>query len=128
SRSQHIYRITMQRGRRRNIRKRPTIRSSEQERTARLTLDSIALLVHGPVVPPAQKREIRERSGPTSSPVPEMMPLTEGHATPREAATPVPMLQSSAQGGRYRPRPRPNLSDPPIHIVLHDDPRRVTGQ
>jgi hypothetical protein len=94
SRSQHIYRITLQRGRQRHIRKRPTVRSPELERTVRLALDSIALLVHGPVVPPTQKREIRERSGPAPSPMPEMMPLTGDHATARKAATPVPMLQS----------------------------------
>jgi hypothetical protein len=60
--------------------------------------------------------------------MPEMMPLTERHATAREAATTVPILQRPAQGGRYRPRSRPDLSDPPIRIVLHDDPGRVTGQ
>jgi len=96
SRSQHIYRITLQRKRRRHIRERPAIRTPELKRPVRLTLDPVALLVHGPVVPSTQKREIRERSGPTSSPVPEMMPLTEGHATAREAATTVPMLQSPA--------------------------------
>jgi hypothetical protein len=94
--SQQIHRITLQRGRRRHIRERPAIRTLELERTVQLTLDPITLLVHGSMVPPTQKREIRERSGPTSSPMPKMMPLTEGHATAREAATTVPMLQSPA--------------------------------
>jgi len=76
SRSQHLYRITLQRGRGRHIREGLTIRTPELERAFRLTFDLIALLVHGSVVPPTQKREIRERGGPTSSPMPEMMPLT----------------------------------------------------
>jgi hypothetical protein len=53
---QFLDQITLQRGRQRHIRKRPTVWSPELERTVRLTLDSIALLVHGPVVPPTQKR------------------------------------------------------------------------
>jgi hypothetical protein len=125
---QFLDQITLQPGRRRHIRERLAIRTPELERTVRLTFYLIALLVHGSVVAPTQKREIRERSGPSSSPVLEMMPLTEGHSTARKAATPVPMLQNPAKGGRYRPRPRPDLSDPPLRIVLHDNPRRVTGQ
>jgi hypothetical protein len=94
--SQHVYRITPQCRRRWHIRKRPAIRTPELEGAVRLPCDFIALLVHGPVVPPTQKREIREGGGPTSSPMSKMMSLPERHATAREAATTVPMLQSPA--------------------------------
>lgn len=76
SRPQHLNWITLQHGHRRHIRERAAIRPPELERAARLSFYLIALLVHGSVVPPTQKREIRERGGPTSSPMPEMMPLT----------------------------------------------------
>jgi hypothetical protein len=84
------------RGRRRHLRQRPAIRPPESQRPVRPARDLITLLVHGPMMPTAEQREVRERGGPAVRPVAEMMTLPEADTTAGEAATPVPMVERSA--------------------------------
>jgi hypothetical protein len=97
------------RARRRHLKQSPTIRPPESQRPVRPARDLVTLLMHGPVMPAAEQREIRERCRPAVRPVTEMMPLPETHTAAREAATPIPMVERSPQGGRNRPRPCTNL-------------------
>jgi hypothetical protein len=94
------------RGRRRHLRQRPAIRPPESQRPVRPARDLIALLVHGPMMPAAEQREVRERCRPAVRPVAKMMPLPKADAATGEAATPVPMVERSPQSGGNRPRPR----------------------
>jgi hypothetical protein len=81
------------RGRRRHLRQRPAIRPPESQRPVGPTRDLVTLLVHGPMMPPAEQREVRERGRPAVRPVAEMMPLPEANTAAGEAATPVPMVE-----------------------------------
>ena len=45
-------------GRRRHLRHRPAIRPPESQRPVRLARNLIALLVHGPMMPAAEQREV----------------------------------------------------------------------
>jgi len=83
-------------GRRRHLGQRPAIRPPESQHPVRPARDLITLLVHGPMMPPAEQRKVRERGRPAVRPVAEMMPLAEAHAAAGEAATPVPMVERSA--------------------------------
>jgi len=56
-----------------------------------LTLET--LLVDGAVVPATEQREIRQRRRAAMRPVADVMALAERHATAREAAAEVPMVQ-----------------------------------
>jgi hypothetical protein len=115
-------------GRRRHLRQRPAIRPPEPQHPVRPTRDLVALLVHGPVMPSAEQREIRERCRPAVRPVAEMMPLPKADAAAGEAATPVPMVERPSQGGGNRPCPGPDLQQTPVVIVAHHHPARVARQ
>jgi len=82
-------------GRRRHLRQRAAVRPPETERSVGRARDLVALLVHRPVVPAAEEREVRERCRTTMRPVAEMMPLAEADAAARETAAPVPMMEPS---------------------------------
>src|SRR6266542_3582363 len=86
-------------GRPRYLRQRPAIRAPESQRPVRPARDLIALLVYSPVMPTAEEREVRERGRTAVRPVAEMMPLAEADAAAGEAATQVPMVERSPQGG-----------------------------
>jgi len=77
----------------RHLRQRAPVRPPEPERVVRPALDPIALLVHRPVMPAAQQREVRERRRAPVGPVVEVMALAEADATAREAAAAVSMLK-----------------------------------
>jgi hypothetical protein len=79
--------------RRRHIRQYAPIRSAELQLAVRLSMDLVALLVHGAMVPATEHREIGERRRPSLRPVTNMMPLAEADPTAREAATTISMLQ-----------------------------------
>ncbi len=115
-------------GRPRHLRQRPAIRAPESQRPVRPARDLIALLVHGPVMPTAEEREVRERGQTAVRPVAEMMPLTEADAAAGEAATAVPMVERSPQSGGNRPGPGTDLQQAPIVVVTHHHPARVARE
>jgi hypothetical protein len=90
--SQQSHRITVALARCRHFGERSTVRSPELERPVGPTRRLITLLVHGVMVPAAEKSQIRQRGGASLGPVVEMMPLGDTDAAAREATTPVPML------------------------------------
>ena len=121
-------RLLRHRGRRRHLRQRPAIRPPESQRAIGPARDLVALLVHGPMMPAAEQREVRERCRAAVRPVAEMMPLPEADAAAGKAATPVPMVERPPQGGGNRPRPGPDLHYAPIVVVTHHHPARVARQ
>jgi len=82
-------------GRRWHLGQRPAIRPPEPERPVGPARDLVTLLVHGPVMPTAEEREVRERRRTAVRPVAEMMPLAEADAAAGEAATAIPMVERS---------------------------------
>jgi hypothetical protein len=115
-------------GRRRHLRQGLAIRPPESQGPVRLARDLVALLVHGPMMPAAEQREVRERRWTAVRPVTKMMPLPEADAAAGETATSVPMVERSSQGGRNRPRPSPDLHQAPTVVVVHHHPARVARQ
>jgi len=115
-------------GRRRHLGQSPAIRPPESQRPVGPARDLVTLLVHGPMMPSAEQREVRERCRPAVRPVAQMMPLAEADTAAWEAATSVPMVERSTQGGRNRPRPGPDLQQAPVVVVAHHHPARVARQ
>ena len=115
-------------GRQRHLGQRPAIRPPEAQRSVGPARDLVALLVHGPVVPAAEQREIRERCQTAVRPVPEMMPLAEADPAAGEAAPPVPRVERPPQGGGNGPGPGPDLQQAPVIVVAHHHPARVARQ
>jgi hypothetical protein len=114
--------------RRRHLRQRAAVRPPEPEGPVGPPRDLETLLVHGPVMPAAEQREVRQRRRAPVRPVAEMMPLAIAHAAAREAAAPVPMLEGPPQGGGNRPGPGPDLQQTPGVVVAHHHPAGVTRQ
>ncbi len=80
------------------------------------------------VVSPTQQHEVRERRGSTLRPVMDVVTLAKTHATSREAAAAVAVLEGAAQSRRDRPRTGANFDNPSVGVVSHDHPARVTRQ
>src|SRR5437016_650090 len=83
-RSHDLYRIAGHRGRRRDLGQRPAIRAAKPKLAVRLSIDLVALLVNGAVVPATQQGEVRERGGAPLGPVPDVMALPEPDPAARE--------------------------------------------
>jgi hypothetical protein len=107
---------------------RSAIRPPEPQLAARASIDLEAFLMYPAMVPPAQQHQIRERRRATLRPVMDVVPLAETHATPREAAAAVAVMEGAAQRRWDRARSRANLDNPSVGIVPHDHPARVAGQ
>src|SRR5437899_8906361 len=75
-----------------------------------------------------QQREIRQHGGATIRPMPDVMTLAEAACAARETAGPVAIVQRPPQGRRDRPRPRADLRNATIRVVVHHHPRRIAGQ
>jgi len=74
---QELLRVFAYLGRRRDFGENSPVRASEYQRTIRLALEMIALLVHGAVVATAEQGEVRQRRGPTVRPVTDVMSLNK---------------------------------------------------
>jgi len=81
--------------RKRNLGENPPVRTPEVELAVRLSLQLVALLVDRAVVPATEQGEIRQRGGTALRPVTNVMPLPEPHATAREAAAAVAVMERS---------------------------------
>ena len=92
-----------------------------------LSLDLVALLVDGAVVPATEQARFESVVGP---------PWPSGgcdgpgrtHAAAREAAAAVPMMERAPQRRRNRAGPGPDLHDAAVGVVAHDHPARVARQ
>jgi hypothetical protein len=92
-RSQDSKRIAGHLGSRRDFRQQSAVRTAELEFAVGLSIDLVALLVNGAMVPATEQGQIRERSGAPLSPVTDVMALHESHSAAREAAAAVSMLE-----------------------------------
>jgi len=92
-RSQNLDRIAAQLRRTRNVGQRPAVRAPEPQLAVRLSVEVVALLVDSAVVPATEHSEIRERRGAPLCPVTDVMALAEPHATAREAAAAVSVVE-----------------------------------
>ena len=107
---------------------RLSIRPPEPQLAVRVTIDLEAFLVYGAMVTAAQQHQVRERRGTTLRPVMDVVTLPKTHATPREAAAAVAVLEGAAQRRRDRPRTGADFDNPSVGIVPHDHPARVARQ
>ncbi len=78
---------------RRNGGQQPAVWSPEAQFAVGLSSDLVALLVDGAVVAATEQGEIRERRGAPLCPVTDVMALAESHATAREAAAAVSVVE-----------------------------------
>ena len=92
-RSKNVHGIGRHFRRRRHLGQELTVRAAEPERAVDLTIELVALLVDGAVVPATEQSEIRERGGAALSPVTDVMALTDPDAAARKAAAAVAMVQ-----------------------------------
>ena len=69
------------------------VRSPELKLAVGLSIDLVALLVDGAVVPATEHREIRERRRAALRPVTDVVALSEADPAAREAAAPVAVVQ-----------------------------------
>ena len=93
ARSEDLHRIAAYLRRRRDLGQKPAVRTAEPKVAVRLSIELVALLVDGAVVPATEQREIRERGGAPLCPVTDVMALAEPDATAREAAATVAVVQ-----------------------------------
>jgi len=92
-RSQDVHGITGHVTRRRDLEQRPAVRAVEPKLAVGLSIDLVAFLVNGAVVPATEQGEIRERSRAPLGAVTNVMSLTEPHPAAREAAAAVSVME-----------------------------------
>jgi hypothetical protein len=126
--AERLHRIGGHCGRGWDVGQHPAVRPPELKRAVGLSIDLIALLVHRPVVSPAQKGEVGERGGAALRPVFDVMALAEREPAPREATALVAMVERTPQCGGNRPGPRPDLHGAAVLVVPHHHPARVARQ
>ena len=80
------------------------------------------------MVAATEQREICQGGRAALRPVAHVMALPDPHVAAREAAAPISMQQCPPQRGRNRPGPGSYLHQPPLGVVPHHHPTRVTGQ
>jgi len=79
--------------RKRDVGQDPPVRAQEPKLAVGLSIKPVALLMDRAVVPATEQREVRERGRAPVRPVAEVMPLPEPHATAREAAATVAVME-----------------------------------
>jgi hypothetical protein len=78
---------------RRDLRQKPAVWSAEAKLTVGPSIELVALLVNGAMVPATEQGEIRERGGPPLGPVADVMALAESHPAARETAAAVSVMK-----------------------------------
>jgi hypothetical protein len=76
-RSQDLHRIARYFRRTRDLGQKPAVRAAESKLAVGPSIELVALLVNGAVVPPTEQGEIRERGRAPLSPVTDVMALSE---------------------------------------------------
>ncbi len=127
-RDEGLDRIERHFGGRRNLGQELAIRSAEAKRAVRLSIELIALLVDGAMVPATEQGQIRERGGAAVGPVTDVMAVAEPDPAAWEAAAAVAMVERSPDRRGNRPGPGIDLHDPAIPAVAHHHPAGVAGQ
>ena len=78
---------------RRDLRQKPAVWSAEAKLAVGPSIELVALLVNGAVVPPTEQGEIRERGGAPLCPVTDVMSLPEPEPAARETAAAVSVME-----------------------------------
>ena len=91
--SQDVHWIAGHSRRRRDLGQKPAVRAAEPQLTVRLSIELVALLVNGAVVPATEHGEIRERRGAPLGPVADVMALADSYSAARETAAAVSMME-----------------------------------
>jgi len=93
SRSQDFHRIARYFRRTRDLAQKPAVRATEPQLAVGPSIELVAFLVNGAVVPATEQGEIRKRGGPSLGPVTDVMALAESHPAAREAAAAVSVVE-----------------------------------
>ena len=128
SRSQDFHCIARYFRRTRHLGQNSAVRATEPQLAVGRSLELVALLVNGAVVPPTEQGEIRERGGAPLRPVTDVMALAESHSAAREATAAVSVVERPPEGRRDGPRAGTDLDDLTIRGVSHHHPARVARQ
>jgi hypothetical protein len=92
-RSQDFHGIAGHCRRRRDLGHKPAVRAAEPKLSVRLSVELVALLVNGAVMPATEQGEIRERGGAPLCPMTDVMSLPEPKPAARETAAAVSMME-----------------------------------
>jgi hypothetical protein len=95
-RSQDLDGIAGHLGRWLDLGQQSTVRAAEPKLAVGLSLDLVALLVNGPVVPVTEQGEIRERGRASLGPVTDVMALAEPDSAARKAAAAIAMVERAS--------------------------------
>ena len=93
ARSENLHGIVRHLRRRRQLGQNLAVRAAEAKRAVGLSLELVAPLVDGAVVPATEQGEVRERGGAPLCPVPDVMSLAERQPAAGEAAAPVTVME-----------------------------------
>ena len=69
-----------------------TVWTAEAKLAVRLSIDSVAFLVHRSMVPATEESEIRKRGRASLRPMTDVMALSESHVTTGKATTAVSVM------------------------------------
>jgi hypothetical protein len=127
-RSQEVHWITGHVTRRRDLGQKLAVRAAEPKLAVGLSLDLVALVVNGAVVPATEKGQIRERGGTTLCPVTDVMALPEPPPAARKAAAAVSVMECPPDRRWDRAGPGSDLHHTAVETVPHHDPARVARQ
>ena len=94
--SQDFHWIVVHFGSSRNLGQQLAVRAAEPKLAIGLSIELIALLVHGPVVPATEHGEIREHGGAPLGPVTDVMSLAESPPAARKTTAPISVVQRPA--------------------------------
>ena len=113
---------------RRDFGQKPAVRSAEPQLAVGLSIDLVALLVNGAVVPATEQGEIRNGGGAPLGPVTDVMALPEPHPAAREAAVAVSVMERPPDRRWDRASPSSGLHHTAVETVLHHHPARIARQ
>jgi len=128
SRSQDLHCIARYFRRTRDLGQKPAVRAAEPKLVVGLSIDLVALLVNGAVVPPTEQGEIRKRGGASLGPVTDVMALAESHPAARETAAAVSVMERPPKRRGDRPGPGTDFHNAAVPAVLHHHPARIARQ
>ena len=112
----------------RNLRQRPAVGPREADRARVVKLHLQAAFVHRPVMPPAKLHQVVEPGRAAVRPVPDVVRIAPPGRAAREAATPIPRRERTAQRRRDRARLPADAEHLSGGAVGHDDPSGVARQ
>jgi len=124
-RSEDLHGIAANLRRARDLRQNLAVRAAEPKLAVGLSIELIALLVDGTMMPATEHGEVRERGGASVGPVTDVMALAEANAAAREAAAAVSVVERPPYRRWDRPGAGRHLDGATVPAVLHHHPARV---